>query len=366
MKQFLLVKMKSADPYERGVQYGQQAAELIARGIHGYQRHFQNALGKNWEEITRKSALYRPLLERDFPEELEEARGIAAGSGAALDEILALNCRYEILKLKRKHPQPSECTTGAVLSQATAGGGVYMVQNWDYRPWVMDHSVVISIDNCQGTRIVGMAEAGQLVRNGLNNHGVGVCANNITSVHDTYEVGVPVTFTRRRALNQRSFRDACRVIEEAKVGVSNNYLVASAEDLAVDLEVTPKHIFRLFPERGIVTHANHMVTGAEVCTNKGRKFRDGVLRRLLEERSGKLDVPILMDCLKNHETFPGAPDHYPEADCIEAICSHIPLGDYDQDRVWQTIASAIYDITGGCAYICKGTPCTGEYVRYDV
>lgn len=366
MDQFLLVKMKSADPYQRGVQYGQQAAELITRGIQGYRRHFQQAMGKSWEEIIQKSALYLPILEKEYRQELEEARGIAAGSGVSLEEILALNCRYEILKLKKKPAQPSECTTGAVLSQATVGGGVYMVQNWDYRPWVQEHAVVISIDDCSGTKIVGLAEAGQLVRNGLNNHGVGVCANNLTSIYDTGKVGIPVTFIRRRALNQVSFAEACHVIESAEVGVSCNYLVASNEDLAVDMEVTPEKVFRLLPDKGIVTHANHMVAGAAACTNKGRKFRDGVLRRLLEERSGKLDVSGLMGCLKNHETFPGAPDHYPEADCIEAICSHIPLGDYDQDRVWQTIASAIYDISEGCAYICKGTPCTGEYVRYDL
>ena len=365
MEKFLLVKMKSADPYERGVQYGEQAGELIARGIRGYQRHFEKCLRKSWEEITAKSALYLPLLEREYPGELAEARGIADGSGRALEEILALNCRYEILKLKKKLRQPEECTTGAVLSGAT-GGGVCLVQNWDYRPWVEDHAVVISIDDCRGTRIVGLSEAGQLVRNGVNNHGVAVCANNLTSIYDTGEVGVPVTFTRRRALEQRSFREARAVIAGAKVGVSCNYLLGSAENLAADLEVTPARVYELLPEGDIITHANHMVAGAEACTNHGRKFRDRVLRRLLEERYGKLDIPALMDCLKNHETYPGAPDHYPEADCIEAVCSHIPLGEPDPDRTWKTIASAIYDVTSGCAYICKGTPCTGEYVRYDL
>ena len=63
MEQFLLVKMKSADPYERGIQYGEQAAELIARGIEGYRRHFRKSMAKSWEEITEKSALYLPLLE---------------------------------------------------------------------------------------------------------------------------------------------------------------------------------------------------------------------------------------------------------------------------------------------------------------
>ena len=123
-------------------------------------------------------------------------------------------------------------------------------------------------------------------------------------------------------------------------------------------------MFRLDPAGGIVTHANHMVAGAKVCTNQGRKFRDNILRVLLEARRGTIDVPYLMGCMKSHQTIPGSPDTFPESDGIEAVCSHVPLGEYDQDRVWQTIASSIYDLKGGRAYICKGNPCQGEYIEY--
>lgn len=361
MEQFLMVTVKSPDPFERGRQYGSQAGELIQNGIAGYRRHFQSLLGKSWEDITKKSGYYLPLLERDFPQELEEAQGIAAGSGVTLEEILALNCRYEILKLKKLPAM--ECTTAALLPEAT-GGPVYLVQNWDYRPWVKEHSVVISLDDCQGTRILGITEAGQLLRNGMNDHGVGVCANNLTSTYDTGEVGAPVTFLRRRALSQKSFDAARQVICGAKVGVSCNYLAASARGEAQDLEVTPGGVFRVDPEGGILTHANHMVAGAAACTNKGKKFRDKILRALLEARRGSIDLPYIQGCMSSHQTVPGLPVTFPEADSIEAVCTHVPQGEYDPDRVWQTIASAVYDLTNGVAHICKGNPCHGEYITY--
>lgn len=365
MGEFLCVKIRSADPFERGVQYGAQARDLILLGVQGYRRHFAKTLSASWEEILERSHLYLDLLERDFPDELAEARGIAAGSGVDLDAIMALNCRYEILKLKNL-PQGKECTSAAVLPEATRDGGTFLIKNWDYRPWVEDHAVIVDIDDLNGTRIVGLTEAGQLIRDGMNSHGVSVCGNNLTSVFDTGEVGAPVTFVRRRALTCRSFAQACDVVKNSPRGVSCNILVASAEGRASDLEATPGGVFELEPEDGVVTHANHMVAGAKYCTNHGSKFRDAVLRRRLMARHGELEPESLRACLTDHEMKPGWPTQYPESDCLEAVCSHVPYGDIDVDKVWKTIASSIYDLDNRIAYICKGCPCQGEFLPYPL
>ena len=365
MEAFRCVKVRSADPFTRGVQYGEQTKDLIRLGIEGYRRHFAKTLSQTWEEILKKSHLYLDLLDRDFPEELAEARGIAEGSGVDLDAIMALNCRYEILKLKNL-PQEKECTSGAVLPEAARGGKTFLIKNWDYRPWVEDHALILDIDDTRGTHIVGLTEAGQFIRDGMNNHGVSVCGNNLTSVFDTGEVGAPVTFVRRKALNCRDFAQACDVIKNSPRGVSCNILVASGEGKAVDLEATPGGVFALEPEAGIVTHANHMVAGAKYCTNHGSKFRDGVLRRRLMEHHGELELKSLCSCLTDHEMKPGWPTQYPESDCLEAVCSHIPHGDVDVDKIWKTIASSIYDLSDRVAYICKGCPCEGEFIAYPL
>ena len=178
MDTFKLITIKSPEPFIRGLQYGQQAEALIHLGIEGYQRHFSKTLDLTWKDITEKSRLYLDLLEREFPDELEEARGIAEGSSVPLEDILALNCRYEILKYR-----PHECTTGAVLPVVSADRrSTFLIQNWDYRPWVERHAVVVSIDDEKGTHIVGVTEAGQLVRNGMNNWGIGLCAGLTTFV----------------------------------------------------------------------------------------------------------------------------------------------------------------------------------------
>ena len=357
---FLLVKINSDDAHERGVQYGRQAEQLIHRGIANYKKHFASK-GLSWNEISARSGQYIPLLERKCPQELEEARGIAEGASVSLEDVMALNCRYELLKDK-----PKECTSASVLEEATGCDKVYLAQNWDYRTWVMDNAVIIHIDDGCGTKILGLSEAGQLVRNGFNNHGVGICANNLTSTLDGGEPGIPVTFLRRKLLNSQNFSDAAEIIEHGERSVSCNYMLASAENIAADFEAAPGRVFRLDPERGVVTHANHFVVGAEFCTNRDHQFRDKVLRRLLLEQYGHIDISHIMHSLRNHETFPGAADTFPEADCIEAVCTHLPKGNPDFNSVWQTIASVVYDLKAGDAYICKGNPCCGEYFKYSL
>lgn len=114
--QFLRVKLRGSDPFARGVQYGQQAEALIRRAIEGYHRQFQKSVDQSWDAVVKRSHYYTDFVNEHYPEEFQEMLGIAEGSGVAVDEIMALNCRYEILKLKLQ-----ECTTGATLKEAAAG-----------------------------------------------------------------------------------------------------------------------------------------------------------------------------------------------------------------------------------------------------
>ena len=47
---------------------------------------------------------YLPIVKEEMPEILEEAEGVAKGSGHSLGEIVAVNCRYEVSKM----PKPEE------------------------------------------------------------------------------------------------------------------------------------------------------------------------------------------------------------------------------------------------------------------
>lgn len=122
-----LIEITAETPFERGVQYGRQAVDRIGICIEYYKESFKKQ-GFTWDEAKAYAMGYVPVIEESMPEILEEAKGLASGSGRELAEIMAVNCRYEISKISK----PEECTTAAVLPEASRGGKTYAVKNWDF------------------------------------------------------------------------------------------------------------------------------------------------------------------------------------------------------------------------------------------
>lgn len=349
MRNFQFVEIQRGTPYEMGFQYGRQAREKIRAGIAEYRELFAEICDMSWEEILAYAESFVPLVRKALPEVLEEARGIASGCEVSESEIMMLNCRYEITKF----PRTNECTSFAALPEATGSEKTFVGQNWDYRAGILDNIVILHAEQSDGTRILGLAEAGQVIRNGFNSHGVGLCANNLQSVHDSRGVGVPVTFLRRRALSSRTLEEARNFIVNSKRDVSCNFMLASAKGKALDIEAYPGGADRIEPQDGILTHANHFVVNpkneALETTPRGER-----LEELLRKKHGKLDVPYIKKCLSDHENYP------------KAICRHPADIGVRLGRRSITVAGVVYDLSDGVAHICAGPPCEGEFIPYKI
>ena len=91
---FKIIHMEAATPFERGVQYGQQAKREIEIAI----RYYQNKFAKKftWEQVLTFAEKFNQVTEGFSPEIMDEIRGIAAGAGRDVREIMAVNARYEI------------------------------------------------------------------------------------------------------------------------------------------------------------------------------------------------------------------------------------------------------------------------------
>ena len=108
-----VIELTAETPFERGVQYGTQAADRIHICVEYYKKSFEKQ-GFTWEKAQEYAMGYLPIVKEEMPEILEEAEGVAKGSGHSLGEIMAVNCRYEVSKM----PKPEECTTAAILPEA--------------------------------------------------------------------------------------------------------------------------------------------------------------------------------------------------------------------------------------------------------
>ena len=345
MRHFPIINVEPGTPYQMGCQYGAQAAELIKGGIADYKTHFSQTSTMNWDEISNYAVSYTPIVKSIYPELIDEARGIADGARVNFSDIMVLNTRYEITKF----PKPHECTSYALLPEATRNGIAYVGQNWDYRVGIIDHTVIVHYTMPDGTRIVGLAEAGQLIRNGFNSHGIGICANSLQSKVDNRGTALPVTFLRRKVLQSHNFEEAKKLLLETKRNVSNNFMLGSAEGKALDFETSPLGTDLLEPKDGILTHANHFMAdpSKDALEQSPRAAR---LYELLSEKRGSIDVPWIIRCLSDHANYP------------KAICRHPADTSLPMARRSCTVAGIIYNLTDGVAHICAGPSCENEFV----
>jgi isopenicillin-N N-acyltransferase-like protein len=353
---FPTIAVSSADPYERGRQYGEQAADRVAGSVDVYRETFDHYTGLPWERIRELAAEFRGPIAAYDPAIMREIEGIAAGARLPLEDVLAVNVRTEVM-YGISSAAPHECTSFYAGPAATADGHVLMGQNWDWRARCEETSVLVEVDQGDGRSFLMHAEAGLVGKLGWNSDGVGVAANMLVSSRDRGEPGVPFHVVLRGILNARSLEEAVAAVVRARRAASANYLIGSAAGYGVDLETGPGGIesfYTIKPTDDLLAHANNFTcaidfvdTGLErVPDSPGRTAR---MQLNLAEHRGALTRESLTELLREHDAHPGS------------ICRH----DYEASPPVEracTVMSWVIDLTAGLASICRGRPCEGEYV----
>jgi isopenicillin-N N-acyltransferase-like protein len=295
-------------PHERGIQYGQQAAARIKRGL----RHYSEQLHRLDLDAAGTAALvadYLPVIEAFDDSFIPEMRGIAKGAGVAFEDVALLNARTEILKLAtrpdlraRLKRDPAEledgCTGVVVLPGATADGALIHAQNWDWKAECAETAVVLRIRRDDGPDILTFTEAGGLARSGLNGAGIAITANYLESDRDYRDIGVPLALIRRKVLLQEHVALAMRAVYVTRKSASNNMIVSHAGGVAIDFECAPDETFQVHAENGLLVHANHWqspvalgkLQDTGVMSTPDSLYRDLRVRDLLRPSLGSVTV----------------------------------------------------------------------------
>lgn len=288
-------------PRERGRQYGEQARDRIALGIAHYSEQLAaRKLGPT--EIRDLAITFEPTISAFDPAYVEEMKGIAEGAGVAYGDVVMLNARTEILKLaERRAAQMQQeevsdgCTGLAILPGATAAGHLIHGQNWDWKAECAETTVVLRIRRDDGPDLLTYTEAGGLARSGMNSAGISITANYLESDRDYRNLGVPLPFIRRKALEQRHYAEALNIVYSTPKSCSNNMMLAQANGVVIDLECAPDETFQVLPEGGALVHANHFQSPVALSklAERGVRnmpdslYRDIRVRQLIEPHLGK-------------------------------------------------------------------------------
>ncbi|KAH8807655.1 peptidase C45 acyl-coenzyme A:6-aminopenicillanic acid acyl-transferase [Xylogone sp. PMI_703] len=420
----------SGSAYERGYQHGVQAASKVIFNINYYNVRSSDMPPADVRTFYIEQ-VYLPAITQYWQEGLEEMQGIADGAGVELADVVLLNSRYDLSRVARQMAKDKIADDNKFPSEVgasiTAGVDVvipplprvFIAQNWDMSAWLLENDTIIILEShdpegddvVRPRKVITLTEAGQLARSGMNSTGLALCANSLWSSQDLGSLHIqeknvgavakvskpikqkpylPISLSRRMFLGCGIMSAGLRSLYNAPYHMSSNIVIGSRDGLAMDLEMTPKQHFILYPSvvaqsKGyrteMVTHANHFVSPAFVsrdhihCTYGGGSslFRDIRLRTLLEIRAEQklqlftdmenalLGVEDLKAAFSDHASYPNS------------LCEHQTQenrrknGFYGQpERSTVTVACVVYDVANQEMHVCKGNPCIGRWVTYTL
>ena len=344
------------DPYEVGFQHGQSANERIQKSLDIYRRAFLEMANIQWAKAIEMGRTFLPIIREYDPEAIDEVRGIAEGANCQLEEIIALNSRTELMFLTENPPEG--CTSVSVLPEASCNGHTVLGQNWDWKTECLESAILLQIQRKNGLRVFYVVEAGGVGGMGMNSGGIGVVGNFLETDRDRKQIGVPLRFISRKILSSLNMADAMKALVSTKKTSSTNRLIGSRQGVAIDLEAAPENFYVVYPENGLLVHANHFVSHIrEIDTARIRfpdtLYRDWRMKQLLEPKRGKIALKDLQESFTDHLGYP------------RSICRHLDPESKMADRI-QTVGSIIMDLNEGDIRFAAGCPCKTEYEPFHL
>lgn len=355
----------SGEAFGRGYAYGKAARDRIGLSIETYRRLFSQC-GLAWHEVQALAARFvDPIRDLD-PALYEEIEGIACGCGRDTAEILALNCRSEILPPSfpdpadgawlaavRRSADIGECTAIAVQPPRSASGDALLAQNWDWLGAQRDALVLVRARTAR-TRYLTLTEAGMLAKIGLNRHGVGVCLNILRSRQDGLAAGVPVHVLLRRALECASVGEVQALVTRLGYGASSNIVCADTTGDAASFELSPAGAAVVRAEGGVLCHTNHFLDGGLAAMQAAPAASLSSEPRLARARAiaaspTKLGVGEVQALLRD------------ESEGFLSICRRP-----DPRLPWhlriETVASVVMELGRGVMHVAADVPSRSAYV----
>ncbi len=303
---FPLIEITGA-PHARGVSYGRQASDRIAKSIALYGGALMGfGVGEaGLKDLVRQ---FLPKIEGFAPEAIAEMAGIADGAGQSFEAIVLVNARTELLQLaKRQSAARDGCTGAVLLPSITKSGKLIHGQNWDWRAECVETGVVLKVHRDDGPDVLTFTEAGGLARSGLNSLGHAITANYVESDCDYRSLGVPLPFLRRKALEAPTLAEMIRVVAATPISASNCMMLSHKDGFAVAIERAPDEAFPIHAVDGLLTHANHFESPVALAKLRDTSLADtpdslyrGLrIRELLSGRQGQLDADALKTAFRD-------------------------------------------------------------------
>ena len=318
-----------------------------------------------WDDAIAKAGSHLEVIKEFTPHLLEELQGLADGTGVAMDSLLALNCRTEILPpdfLLRAMASASaggskvdvhgnECTSLAV---ARENSPVWLAQNWDWVSTQRDALIVLHAQPEASPEYITVTEAGMLAKIGINNRGFAVSLNILRSNNDGQTPGMPVHFLLRALLESGSVEEACKFAAQLPYASSSNIMIADSNGNIASLELSPEGCRVVEPDNNQLCHTNHFLNPELAAGDAGLEGNISTVKRLTKAREHLTDINNFDD-IKNLLSD--------TSDGINSICR---FADENLPEIAQieTIVAVAMNLTEQSLFVSAAQPSITEFTEY--
>jgi isopenicillin-N N-acyltransferase like protein len=397
---------------EQGFLYGQLCSTQILHSRETYSRLFASC-GISWQQACDKARAMQDAISALDPSFLDEIHGIAEGAGVRYEDILALNCRTEILpaeflgvaatpidnNFSQKSGSPpltsaqkeaaavfgeGECTALALTPGASGDGQTWLAQNWDWigtqrqavvllkgRSWSHTNSAAKNTLETNphqtgvvtpGREFMTLTEAGMLAKIGLGvgpeTNRVAIGLNIVRSQHDGEKPAIPVHALLRHLLTQPSLKAIrARMNDLAQsfgFGAGSNVPCADTAGEVASLEVSPRGWQEWPAEDGVMTHTNH--------------FLSEPLKPIQQPTSGLLSSEPRLATAKRHAL--NKPMRQADLEALLrdetngylAVCRH-PNPELAPDARVESVAGVMINVTARSMWIAPDVPSKVAFER---
>ena len=348
--------------YEIGLQEGKHFQTQILSSIECYRQMFKDYSNLGWERAKELSRQFIPLIREYNGDYLEEMRGIADGSGFDFDDILALNCRSELVFVGKEFDKmEGGCTSIGVSADAGAGGNAFLAHNWDWKTSQRSSMVMMKIRQKNGKPTIFMVtEAGIIGKTGFNSAGICLYLNALSTNHAP--AGLPLHMAMRGILDCETLAEAVKEATRMPLGCCANFMLGHKNGECIDLEIENEDFDVLYPEDGIIVHTNHFLSGRLPLSPRKDttkyKLTDSFVRlgranKMMRQKKEGISEKDIMRVLADHVEYPSS------------ICRHDDVK-LEPGLRMGTVFSMIANLSTGDIYFCKGNPCECEYEKYHI
>jgi isopenicillin-N N-acyltransferase-like protein len=354
----------SGSPYDVGFQHGEILSNTIQSSIVPFVYDDMKDRKISKDDGAKIVQKYEDLIGDLFPEVLEETKGLAEGAGIEYETAMLLLLFWEVRDTVSA--DANECTSFVAAGDATVKGIPIAAQNSDWPMYMKGRNIgqVFHVNVKDKYKFIGRGLAGNIGRTsviGFNEKGLSFVGSGIHQTQGA-EFGFPPLIATRIGLER------CATVDEfiellRKIPswshAGENVDVVDLEGNMARISFSSRRIMYVQTKDHFVASANHFhdlemrhygpANREEYPSSYARYER---MVEQLRENYGKIDLEVTKRIMSDHKYG----DSPPEGDL--SICRHA------DER--ETMTSLISIPKDKAFYINPGTPCKGEYTKFNL